>query len=38
VANKYSGLEKHCNIWQFQIICNVALYRVEIPLSIAEIK
>jgi len=32
----YSGLGKHCNTWQFWIICSVVLYGVEIPLSITE--
>src|SRR5229473_922856 len=27
----YSELGKHCNVWQFWIICSVVLYSVEIP-------
>jgi hypothetical protein len=33
---KYSGLQKHCNILQFQIVCSVVLYGMEITLSIIE--
>ena len=34
----YSGLQKHCNVWQFWIACDVALYSIGITLSIAEMK
>jgi hypothetical protein len=34
----YSGLRKHCNVWQFWIICSVVLYSGEIPLSFTERK
>jgi hypothetical protein len=34
----YSGLQKHCNVLQFQIVCSVALYGMEITLSIIERK
>jgi hypothetical protein len=34
----YSGLEKHCNVWQFWIICSVVLYNGEISLSFTERK
>jgi hypothetical protein len=34
----YSGLQKCCNILQFQIVCSVALYGMEITLSIIETK
>ena len=36
--DKYSELQKHCNVWQFWIACNVALYSIEITLSIVEMK
>jgi hypothetical protein len=26
---RYSGLGKHCNVWQFWIICSVVLYSVQ---------
>jgi hypothetical protein len=32
----YSGLQKHCNVLQFQIVCSVALYGMEITLHIIE--
>jgi hypothetical protein len=34
----YSGLQKHCNVLQFWIVCSVALYGMEITLSIIERK
>jgi hypothetical protein len=34
----YSGLQKRCNVLQFQIVCSVALYGMEITLSIIERK
>jgi hypothetical protein len=34
----YSGLQKRCNILQFWILCSVALYGMEITLSIIEKK
>jgi hypothetical protein len=34
----YSGLQKHCNVLQFRIVCSVALYGMEITLSIIERK
>ena len=34
----YSGLQKHCNVWQFWIACDVALYSMGITLSIVEMK
>jgi hypothetical protein len=34
----YSGLQKCCNVLQFQIVCSVALYGMEITLSIIERK
>jgi hypothetical protein len=34
----YSGLQKHCNVLQFQIVCSVALYGMEVTLSIIERK
>jgi reverse transcriptase-like protein len=34
----YSGLQKHCNVLQFQIVCSVVLYGMEITLSIIEKK
>jgi hypothetical protein len=34
----YSGLQKCCNVLQFQIVCSVALYDMEITLSIIERK
>jgi hypothetical protein len=33
----YSGLQKHCNVLQFQIVCSVVLYGMEITLSIIKI-
>jgi hypothetical protein len=35
---EYSGLQKHCNVLQFRIVCSVALYGMEITLSIIERK
>ena len=35
---KYSELQKHCNVWQFWIACDVALYSIGITLSIVEMK
>jgi hypothetical protein len=32
----YSGLQKCCNVLQFQIVCSVALYRMELTLIITE--
>jgi reverse transcriptase-like protein len=37
-ALMYSGLQKCCNVLQFQIVCSVALYGMEITLSIIERK
>jgi hypothetical protein len=34
----YSGLQKRCNVSQFQIVCSVVLYRMEITISIIERK
>ncbi len=34
----YSGLQKHCNVWQLWIACDVALYSIGITLSIVEMK
>src|SRR5216684_566217 len=34
----YSGLQKCCNVWQFWIACDVALYSIGMTLSIAEMK
>jgi hypothetical protein len=34
----YSGLQKHCNVLQFRIVCSVVLYGMEITLSIIERK
>jgi len=34
----YSELQKHCNVWQFWIACDVALYSIGITLSIVEMK
>jgi hypothetical protein len=34
----YSGLQKHCNVLQFWIVCSVALYGMEITLRIIERK
>src|SRR5713226_9030932 len=36
--NYYSELQKHCNVWQFWIACDVALYSIGITLSIVEMK
>jgi hypothetical protein len=33
---RYSGLQKRCNVLQFQIVCSVALYGMEITLRIIE--
>jgi Plavaka transposase len=38
ILTAYSGLQKHCNILQFRIVCSVALYGMEITLSIIERK
>ena len=35
---RYSELQKHCNVWQFWIACDVALYSIGITLSIVEMK
>jgi integrase-like protein len=35
---QYSGLQKHCNVFQFWIVCSVALYGMEITLNIIERK
>jgi hypothetical protein len=37
-SSTYSGLQKCCNVLQFQIVCSVALYDMEITLSIIERK
>src|SRR5216684_2205391 len=37
-AISYSGLQKHCNVWQFWIACDVALHSIGITLSIVKIK
>ena len=34
----YSELQKCCNVWQFWIACDVALYSIGITLSIVEMK
>ena len=34
----YNELQKCCNIWQFWIACDVALYSIGITLSIVEMK
>jgi hypothetical protein len=38
IKGNYSGLQKHCNVLQFWIVCSVALYGMEITLSIIERK
>jgi hypothetical protein len=35
---QYSGLQKCYNVLQFQIVCSVGLYGMEITLSIIERK